>query len=253
MKCELYKNDLASRERIRDQQMGVGMLKGKERTEYWNNLPGVVFCDGEWHWRAKGMIDLCRLERCCEYLNGIAEFAASTSRGKVQTTETFDEKNGEMKKAIKFLNKNNHYTLLLSGKTGTGKTHIARACVAETIRIGKTAKYIPWVSLKDVFFKQTESERREDAQDEIYKLLNSYLLVIDDFLTREDNKAPVPESAYIREQFQKVLDSMTGKLILTTNIPPEEFPAIVGDRIASRLLEKRLLLPMIGKDHREIA
>ena len=123
--------------------------------------------------------------------------------------------------------------LLLTGKEGTGKTHIAIAIVKEVIEKGYTGLY--W-NVPDLFLELRrrmnagETESEADLFDAARRV---DLLVMDD-LGAEKTSDYVLDRLYVLINGRYENDCAT---IITTNRSPSELKQQVGARIVSRLGE----------------
>jgi DNA replication protein DnaC len=131
--------------------------------------------------------------------------------------------------------------LYLSGPTGTGKTHIAWAVVR---RIAETRSWQFWRSTALL------DQLRPDAENvmaRIHQAQTTGLLVIDDIGAEKP-------SAWTQERFYELIDERyvwCRPLVITSNRPPQELGSAVSERVASRLAEMSLVVPVLGTDRRK--
>lgn len=116
---------------------------------------------------------------------------------------------------------------LLTGKAGTGKTHLAAALLRHAGSDGLVSLPAFMVAVRDSFRRgSADSERRflDDVLDR-------------DYLALDDLGAAKP-SDYEAELLYVLIDQRVRSekwLCVTTNLAPQEIEAIYGDRLASRL------------------
>lgn len=142
--------------------------------------------------------------------------------------------------------------LLLCGNNGTGKTHLAVACLQALQRAG-------YHGLMFRSAPQITSELRSAWDHKISEtaLLNAYtmapLLVMDDIGKQS-------RSDYVQRYLFEILDSRYSHrlpTILTTNASPKTLPHGIGpdtdvtDALVSRLMETVLCIAVTGPDHRK--
>lgn len=137
--------------------------------------------------------------------------------------------------------------LLLFGSTGLGKTYLC-SCVAKALIdkghlvVYQTAFQITEIMEAYKFGKKTDAIIREK-----YNLLfNSDLLIIDDLGTEMTN-------TFTNVEFFNVINTRlmnNKKMVISTNLEPDELVNIYGQRIASRVLTNVDPLEFIGSDLR---
>lgn len=139
-------------------------------------------------------------------------------------------------------------TILMIGKTGTGKTHLSTAIAKSAIESGYEVLYDSAQNIVAAFeadrFKSGYGQGYEPKGD---KYLECDLLILDDLGTEFVNQFTV-SCIYnlINTRQNKGLST-----VISTNLSPKELSQKYEDRICSRLLgsETRILL-FAGKDHR---
>ena len=137
--------------------------------------------------------------------------------------------------------------LMIWGRVGTGKTHMAAALVKHAIVTGNRVKSIRF---KDMILEIRASFDNQHTEEAIYrKFSNCDLLCIDDIGTFRSKKV---ESDFTRDCLLQVIDKrMRRKLptIITTNLSPEDVWGAFGERLASRFATF-MIIKLEGKDKR---
>ena len=137
-------------------------------------------------------------------------------------------------------------SMLLIGKTGTGKTHISTAIARELIHQGYDVIYDSAQNIISDF----EADRfrnnygKEESKSEKY--LNCTLLIIDDLGTE------LPGNFVTAALYALLNDRLLeGKsMLLSTNLNADEVAQRYSGQIASRLLGNFKTLTFLGKDIR---
>jgi len=134
--------------------------------------------------------------------------------------------------------------LLLTGKTGLGKTHLSLAIAGRVLDKGFNAVY---GSAPD-FFRKIENEHFGREQGETMESLQSAeLLVIDDIGAEF-------ESRFYTDAFYNLINSRMNlgiPTVINTNLTMEQLKDRYGDRIVSRFLTMKIL-KFYGSDIRQI-
>lgn len=128
--------------------------------------------------------------------------------------------------------------LVLAGKKGTGKTHLAQSLEYQEVSKGNTVEYIEWLSLEQKFWQH----------ENLNYMLDCDLLIVDDF----GEETP---KEYTLEQFKNILDifrtrKRPKKIMITTNKNEYDLRHKYGDKITGRIFENSILIWLEGKDYR---
>lgn len=141
----------------------------------------------------------------------------------------------------------NDMNLLLYGPTGLGKTFLSHAVAAELMAAGKSVVYETAFGMVRIFEEKTFNR---DATDEIKmaydSLFTADLLIIDDLGAELNN-------SFTNSQLFNIVNSRMidgKKMIINTNLTPNELSAVYGDRIFSRIFHKFVPMAFFGKDLR---
>ncbi len=124
----------------------------------------------------------------------------------------------------------------LIGKTGTGKTFMASCFAGECQLLGRTVVYITAFSFVNRALKY-HTGFNEDRTEHLTPLLDTDVLIIDDLGTESMLKNVTCEYLYhvINERQLRGLTTF-----ITSNLSIDEIGVRYGERIASRLFDKKL-------------
>jgi len=125
--------------------------------------------------------------------------------------------------------------LILSGGTGTGKTFALSALSNEIIKHGFMTYFITAFDMHNAFLKY-HTAPLDEKQVHIDNMLTADLLVIDDLGTE-----PIFKNVTLEYFYLILSDRMKNRLpvCISTNLSPERLLERYGERIFSRLLDKR--------------
>jgi len=154
----------------------------------------------------------------------------------------YDEKAEENKKIIQQinnnLNKNKIKSILLTGKTGTGKTYISKSFVKNCIAENKYIKFVSAYNLvRDIY-------NFDNAFEAMQKYIDYDVLVIDDLGTE-------PKYKNLIENLLNIINERANKLtLINTNMSLSGISEIYGERILSRMAnrERSLVFNFNGPD-----
>ena len=138
-------------------------------------------------------------------------------------------------------------SLLLTGDPGLGKTFLSAAIAREVSGNGWSVVY----DTAGRIFQRFEAQkftREEDAGDDVDRVLNCDLLILDDLGTEMT-------TAFIQSALYQIVNTrlMEKKsTILNTNLMPGEIARRYSPQLASRIEGEYQLLPFFGKDIRKL-
>lgn len=136
-------------------------------------------------------------------------------------------------------------SLLFTGTVGTGKTHSAWSALRGVAETGTNLRFLA-ITEADLFARLRPGGSA-NPESELEALASVDLLFVDD-LGAAKNTEWTEEITYrlINRRYEACQPC-----IFTTNAAALELPAVVGDRIASRLRQMCDLIPMTGDDRRK--
>lgn len=139
----------------------------------------------------------------------------------------------------------NARSLLFTGTVGTGKTHTAWSALRAVAETGANLRFLA-ITEADLFARLRPGGSAS-PESELESLAAVDLLFVDD-LGAAKNTEWTEEITYrlINRRYEACQPC-----IFTTNAAALELPAVVGDRIASRLQQMCDLIPMTGADLRK--
>lgn len=146
------------------------------------------------------------------------------------------------------LDKPDKQGILIWGKTGTGKSHLASAIVKDYLMAGKRAKM---VRFKDMVLKIRASYNENHTEESILRpYINCHFLSIEDIGTIRSGRV---ESDFCKDTLLTVVDARLQKELptgITTNLSPEAIWKAFGERLASRF-STFLIFKLEGRDRRK--
>ena len=137
--------------------------------------------------------------------------------------------------------------LLLFGAPGLGKTFLSAAIAREVSSNGWSVVY----DTAGRIFQRFEAQkftREEDAGDDVDRVLNCDLLILDDLGTEMT-------TAFVQSALYQIVNTrlMEKKsTILNTNLMPGEIARRYSPQLASRIEGEYQLLPFFGEDIRKL-
>ena len=148
-----------------------------------------------------------------------------------------------------------HCGLIMCGKTGTGKSHIAKAIVREGFERKLMGDFIQAPELSVLFSRSHGfDDGADDAREQIKALAKLQVLVIDDLGSQTGKNTDLWQG-----ELQAFLDSFKGILIITTNYNVttdqgrDDIVKDVGAKAASRISGRCMAIEFqggAGKDYR---
>jgi DNA replication protein DnaC len=143
--------------------------------------------------------------------------------------------------------KNNKINILLSGYTGTGKTFLIECIANELIKKNKLVLFSSSFNMNNTFLNYHISF--DPNRDQIIKpYLESQVLIIDDLGTEPMIKNVTCEYLYLILN-ERLLNNLP--TIITTNLDMNDILTHYGERIFSRLANKKISI-LIKLDNEDI-
>lgn len=135
-------------------------------------------------------------------------------------------------------------SLLVLGPTGVGKTHQAYGAIRWLAGYGIAVKWLaaPAADL----YAQLRPRHGLDSEEEFRRIADAPLLLVDDIAAAKATEW-TEEVTYrlVNWRYERLLPT-----ILTSNVPPSDLKAALGDRVASRLVEMCERVVLKGDDRR---
>ncbi|MCW1306071.1 MAG: ATP-binding protein [Candidatus Parvarchaeota archaeon] len=128
--------------------------------------------------------------------------------------------------------------LIIYGKYGTGKTHLLSAIIHEAIMGGTLATFANLAKISTLDFGEAKSQ--------LSQLADYDLVGIDDFGIESTQNWLMPN---IFRLFDDLNEGNKG-LVITTNLPIDEFEKLLGERIKDRLVQHAVVVAMKGTSKR---
>ncbi|OLT29312.1 ATP-binding protein [Nocardiopsis sp. CNR-923] len=138
-------------------------------------------------------------------------------------------------------------SLMLWGGTGTGKTHAAFGAVRRIALTGPTRFGFLATTFPDLYAALRPGASGDQERERLMRrVLSVPVLLLDDLGTTKSSPW-TEETTYriVNHRYNRMLP-----VILTSNEPPAALPELMGDRIASRLIEMTTRVEMTGADRR---
>ena len=137
--------------------------------------------------------------------------------------------------------------LLLFGAPGLGKTHLSAAIAREVSEKGFSVVYDTASHIFERFEVQ-KFMREEDAGNDVERILNCDLLILDDLGTEMT-------TAFVQSALYQIINTrlMEKKsTIISTNLSPEKLGQRYTAQIVSRIEGEYQILPFVGEDIRKL-
>ncbi|KRQ86311.1 DNA replication protein DnaC [Caloramator mitchellensis] len=137
--------------------------------------------------------------------------------------------------------------LFFYGSSGLGKTFLSHCIAKDLLDRGKVVIYQTAPNLMDIIksAKYDENSNKEVLDD----ILDCDLLIIDDLGTEPNH------TGYSQLELFNIINTRllkNKKMVISTNLPLEDFDSIYAERIKSRILGSFILHKFIGEDIRLI-
>lgn len=139
--------------------------------------------------------------------------------------------------------------LIMQGRPGIGKSHLAASIVKEIIKKKNTGIFISLPRLMTEL-KATYSKKSELKEVDLLNALQRVdLLVMDDLGVERDGKDEA--SAWVKQKIYEIVDSRIGRAtIYTTNFTGKELLQMYGERDFSRMVQNCSVVKMAGENYR---
>lgn len=135
-------------------------------------------------------------------------------------------------------------SVLLLGGTGTGKTHQAFGALRAISESGVACRWT-FSTAADIYAK-LRPRHRVDSEAEFDRFATAPLLVIDDLgAAKATEWTEEVNYRLINHRYSHGLSTL-----ITSNVPPKDLGAAVGERVASRLIEMCERVVLKGNDRR---
>ncbi|WP_017587640.1 ATP-binding protein [Nocardiopsis ganjiahuensis] len=138
-------------------------------------------------------------------------------------------------------------SLMLWGGTGTGKTHAAFGAVRRIALTGPARFGFLATTFPDLYAALRPGAGSDEERERLMRrVLSVPVLLLDDLGTTKSSLW-TEETTYriVNHRYNRMLP-----VIITSNEPPAALPELLGDRIASRLIEMTTRVEMTGADRR---
>lgn len=190
------------------------------------------------------------------YISRFERVSSDLKGAKVSNYKPKHETQEQARKlAIEYVNKfNKENSLVLSGRPGVGKSHLAYAITKALRQREFKTLFIKSTELLDLF-KSTFNEGSQLTEERIFKLIESVdLLVIDDLGREYVKPNEYGHESWASDMLFKVYDSRLNKAVITTtNYVVDELERKYGNNgepIISRVLQGAKSLRIHGEDNR---
>jgi len=185
-----------------------------------------------------------------EKIQKIAE-EYTTVTGQIMTFDTFDSQVqlSAARKCINFAASDEKKKLILCGKTGLGKTHLARGILVYKLKAFQTCKWLKAPDLADLFRRcqsYHDFAARDLAQRDYDYAIEAQCVFLDDL----GSERIITDSDLFPEQFKIFLENLKGALVVTTNMDSEAIEKRYHEKITSRLFENADAIVLQGSDYR---
>lgn len=146
-------------------------------------------------------------------------------------------------------------SLLLTGTTGTGKTHQAYGALRRIAAAGPRQYEVVAITAADMYGSLRPNGTQNGTEHELRRLTRVPLLLLDDL-------GSAKASEWVEEITYRLINARYNQCrptIFTSNLPAKadhgqpDLGSVLGERIVSRLAEMTTIVPIIGADRRRAA
>jgi DNA replication protein DnaC len=158
---------------------------------------------------------------------------------------SYSDPRSEVKRECQQFLQTDKKNLVILGTTGVGKTHLASAMIRESLKRGKSAKYIKEGALLRLI-KSTFGQKGKTEQTIIDEFAAYDLLVIDEI-------GLSPWSEYNSQAITDIIDDRSnngGKTVYLGNLDAETFKQHFNDQCLSRINSRKIILGLNTADYR---
>lgn len=140
-------------------------------------------------------------------------------------------------------------SLLMSGTTGTGKSHQAFGAIRALAVSGLVFDW-RYAGSAELYADMRDFDRVDGGtvQQRFERYQQADLLVLDDLCTREGDLTAAQHEINLRLIEYRYAHKLA--TIVTTNVPFDDLPNKLGDRVTSRLVEMSIGVALTGEDRR---
>ena len=144
------------------------------------------------------------------------------------------------------------HSMFLWGPVGTGKTTVAMFALSQFLKSGHAARWVYWSE----WITQVDALDFQEGNAEVLELTKVPVLLLDDLGSQDrvDSRGDLaPETNKRQDTVRTILNTRMTKgvpTIITTNLSPEQFGIVWGERVASRVAEDFWIESVTGADLR---
>lgn len=156
-----------------------------------------------------------------------------------ETREAFETAN----KAVNRMADNEPTHLVLTGKSGTGKSHLAMAAAWKVLEQSNYQKNVLFVNYRELLeqlrFAMNDREVQKQIQGELMaELKTADLVVLDDVGAELGGNNATDSTRYNNDVLTGILEARQNMaMVITTNLTAKELRNSYGERILSRILK----------------